>query len=873
MQRIQYFRPITIVIALGFILSNGIKAQQCDTLCGPNLAPNPNFEQTTVNCADTVSEMFTNYSQVTGWYGIACDTCPGNGSTPDYNNSLCNGPAQSINCGSGNGSIGYFSFAIMGSNAREYVQAQLTSPLAAGVEYCVSISARSNNGSIAYDRNDGLGLWFTNQMVDIDVQNGGQQFIGPGSIINATPQVENTAGNIIDTVCQTISGTFTATGTEQYVVIGNFRNDANTTSAGDCSFLCTGYIIIDDISIRTSCTNPSTPPTISLTASNDTLCEGECTPLNANVSGGTNPITITWDNGLPNGTGPHVVCPTITTTYTAIATDSVGLADTASITVVVNGTDTTNTSASICSGDSLFLAGAWQTSAGNYYDSLSNSNGCDSILVTALSVTPSDTAGFNYSANSFCLTDSDPTPTITGTTSGVFTIDNGGTINGATGEINLTASGIGTFTISYTTSGPCPDSSSITITIVNALDATITQVGPFCENDSALQLTAVNNGGIWSGTGITNTTNGTFDPSVAGPGSHVIGYTISGNCGDNDTVVIQVNPSDTANFTYSSNTFCDTDPNPIATISGTTGGSFSINNGGVINSTTGEVNLMASGLGSYTISYITTGSCPDSATFSLTITNCTTPTAAYSVSDSVICEGDCVTFTDQSTGATSYTWTFNGGSPATASNAGPHNVCFNGAGNYTIELIVTNSNGADTTTSTITVHPSPTVDAGPDVTIDLGQSVNLNASGSNGTYTWTPPTWLDCINCTSPVSTPDETITYTVIVVDSNGCSASDEVTIIVDFDYVIWVPNIFSPNGDGNNDIAYVRGKGVKDFTFVIYDRWGEKVFETSDLNIGWDGTFRGKAMNNAVFVYYLEATFLDGTETTKKGDITLIR
>ena len=122
-------------------------------------------------------------------------------------------------------------------------------------------------------------------------------------------------------------------------------------------------------------------------------------------------------------------------------------------------------------------------------------------------------------------------------------------------------------------------------------------------------------------------------------------------------------------------------------------------------------------------------------------------------------------------------------------------------------------------------------------------------------------------------STPDETITYTVTVVDSNGCTASDDVTVFVDFEYVIWVPNIFSPNGDGSNDVAYVRGVGVETLTFVIYDRWGEKVFETNDLNIGWDGTFRGKKMNNAVFVYYLEATFLNGASTTKKGDITLVR
>ena len=73
----------------------------------------------------------------------------------------------------------------------------------------------------------------------------------------------------------------------------------------------------------------------------------------------------------------------------------------------------------------------------------------------------------------------------------------------------------------------------------------------------------------------------------------------------------------------------------------------------------------------------------------------------------------------------------------------------------------------------------------------------------------------------------------------------------IVDYEFVIWVPNIFSPNGDGNNDVLYVRGKGVQDVLFKVYNRWGEKVFESTSLDDGWDGTIRGKDVNNAVFVY----------------------
>ena len=439
-----------------------------------------------------------------------------------------------------------------------------------------------------------------------------------------------------------------------------------------------------------------------------------------------------------------------------------------------------------------------------------------------------------------------------------------------------------------------------------------------------------------------------------------------GSCGDADTISIVVNAQDDATFSFSPTTFCSTDPNPTPTIIGTTGGAFTIDNSGVINATTGEVNISGSGIGFFNVTYITSGTCPDTLTFSISInnctlpqpvanfsasqtnicegdcinftdlstssasggitswswtftggtpatstqqnptntcyssagtytvslivtdangnddttitayiivTNCTTPTAAFSISDDEICVGNCINFTDMSTGATSWEWTFNGGTPSTSNQQNPTNICFNTDGIFTIELIASNTFGSDTITQTVTVHPNPIINAGSDVVIDLGDNTNLNATGSNGNYNWVPPTWLSCPTCPSTTSTPDETITYTVIVVDSNGCSASDQVTVFVEFENVIWVPNIFSPNGDGNNDVLYVRGKGIAQLNFFVYDRWGEKVFETTNLDQGWNGKFRGKEMNKAVFVYYLEATFIDGSKVTKKGDVTLIR
>ena len=656
-------------------------------------------------------------------------------------------------------------------------------------------------------------------------------------------------------------------------------------------------VAINDVRITTPIV---AGPTSNFSSSDSTLCEGDCINFTDLSTGGVtgwswqffgaatttssaqNPTNICY-----NTAGTYNVSLTVTD---GTNTDSLFMPNFITVTAPPTVTANVSPSNSVCSGTMVTLNGggaisySWTggvtngvafpaTTTNNYIVTGTDGNGCMDTASITITVIPKDTAAFTYPSGSYCLTDPDPLPTITGTTGGTFTIDNSGVINSGTGLIDITGSGLGAYVVTYITNGTCPDTATFNINIVSTTNATITQAGPFCENDPSVTLSAVDPGGNWTGTGITNATTGIFDPNTAGPGNHIITYTIIGSCGDVDSITIVVNPSDDASFNYTPSTFCDTDPNPLPAGIITAGGTFTIDNGGTINGATGEVNLTASGPGSFTITYITNGSCPDTSTFNITITTCATPNAGYTVSDSTICDGDCVTFTDNSTGATMWEWTFNGGTPATANTQGPHTICFNGPGIYNIELIASNSTGADTITSTIEVYANPIIDAGNDVTIDLGQSVTLNATGTNGNYTWTPPTWLDCPTCPSTLATPEETVTYTVTVVDSNGCSASDEVTIIVDFEYVIWVPNIFSPNGDGANDIAFVRGIGVESLNFVIYDRWGEKVFETTDLNIGWDGTFRGKKMNNAVFVYYLEATFKNGASTTKKGDITLIR
>jgi gliding motility-associated-like protein len=123
------------------------------------------------------------------------------------------------------------------------------------------------------------------------------------------------------------------------------------------------------------------------------------------------------------------------------------------------------------------------------------------------------------------------------------------------------------------------------------------------------------------------------------------------------------------------------------------------------------------------------------------------------------------------------------------------------------------------------------------------------------------------------IANPVKSTLYTVTGTDENGCVNSDTLTLEVQHNDVLYVPNVFSPNNDGENDVMYVRGTGFRSIYFTIYDRWGELVFETDDQSVGWDGTFRGKELDPAVFVYYVKAVFWDSKEIKQHGSITLVR
>lgn len=488
--------------------------------------------------------------------------------------------------------------------------------------------------------------------------------------------------------------------------------------------------------------------------------------------------------------------------------------------------------------------------------------GCDSIITTNVTMDALLDAGTNGSIT-FCTNSpsSDLFAELVGTP------DAGGTwspaMASASGVFNPAVDPAGTYT--YSVTGPCGTVSADIVVTVNPIpDPGTNGNTTVCSNDPTFNLFNLlggspDPGGVWSPALASG--SGNFNPSIDGSGTYT--YTITGPCGTfSSSVAVTVNPSQSAGFSYPTGIYCLSYSDPSPTISGTVGGTFTASGNGVVNPITGVIDISASGVGGFSVTYTTSGPCAASQVFDISIL---ADADATITAVDPLCENENPILLDAvSAGGT---WSGPGVDPLTGefdpsqANIGTNTIT------YTIGGVC-----GDVFSTTIDVIAIPMVSTINDTTIEYGQTIELTTLGSAPNYSWYPPTWLDCDNCQNPLATPEETIIYTVTN-SENGCSSFDNVVVTVTIVPSIFVPNIFSPNGDQHNDVLYVRGRGIKELNFIVYDRWGEKVFQTDDQNYGWDGYFRGQKMNPAVFVYYVEATFVDGESTVLKGDVTLIR
>jgi gliding motility-associated-like protein len=237
-------------------------------------------------------------------------------------------------------------------------------------------------------------------------------------------------------------------------------------------------------------------------------------------------------------------------------------------------------------------------------------------------------------------------------------------------------------------------------------------------------------------------------------------------------------------------------------------------------------------------------------------------------------------FTNTSVAGQTFIWDFGDGGTSGATN--PVHT-YNTAGAYTITLIALDPNTcnlADTISFNINVFNNPVSDFSfiPNPPVANVPSTFTNLSSADAVrFKWFFGDG-DSLLTTSRLNVIHQynasgTFTVCLVAINNAGCSDSTCRSVQTVVAAQVDVPNAFTPNSGDINSKVFVKGFGITKLTFIIWNRWGQKVFETNDKNVGWDGKYKGVLQPMDVYGYTLEAEFFDGKKTTKKGDITLIR
>ncbi len=809
-------------------------------------------------------------------------------------------------------------------------------------------------------------------------------------IVNPTPEAAIDADRT--TVCAGQSATLTATatgGTAPYTF--NWDNGLGTNSIQIVTpAQTTTYTVTvtdangcSDTAQITITVTP--PPTVEITASNDTICLGQSTTLTANVTGGNAPYIFEWDNNLPNGQ-TQMVSPTQTTTYrvTVTAADGCGSA-TAQITIVVNPIPAVAASANdstICAGDQVTLSAAgsggtapytfsWSGELGNgqtriafpedtttFTVTITDANGCTNTDAVTINVNPTPEATIDADRTSVCRGQS---ATLTASAEGgatpyTFNWSNG---LGTNPTQVVTPNQTTTYGVTITDANGCSGTDAITIVVT---EPPVVQISAdrttICQGDSAI-LTATVTGGfppyefIWSD-GIT-----TGSTLVVGPTqttNYMVTVTDAQGCSTaTDDITITVNPRPTVEVLPSDTIICVGEGvEIIAAVSGGTApytfnwdkgfeggivfptdttvysltvtdangckatGAATVNTFPIVSAEItadpagipvcpGEVVFLNAtalsgtgpfqfvwdnGLGEGANKQVTPA---QTTTYTVTVTDgngCTTtaqltvevtPVNATLPAETTLCEptnSSSLTVTNlDPTQQLSYNW-----SPANAIVSGINEATAvvnpTVASVFTVE--VENQYGCRDTlqASIIVINLRITAAVEPD-TIFQGEQAQLNVvTDCQGcTYSWTPTGVLNDPNIQNPIATPTETTTFSVTVT-LGQCTAEASVQLVVlqaicDPSHV-FLPNAFSPNGDGNNDIFRLRSNFLDqllEMELIVFNRWGQKMFETTNPLQGWDGKFNGEELPPDVYGYYLRVVCPNEEELIQKGNVTLLR
>ncbi|QTN38259.1 HYR domain-containing protein [Cryomorphaceae bacterium] len=629
-----------------------------------------------------------------------------------------------------------------------------------------------------------------------------------------------------------------------------------------------GSFLDNFIFVQAACSDPDVP---TVTFSPSTVCVGATATLNISGSlndatawhvytgscggtsvGSTTGSTITVSPGTPSttyyvrGEGGCVTagsCGSVTITPTAVDDASFSYSasnycvDASDPTPTITGT--TGGTFSSTSGLSLNTSsGAIDVSAstaGTYSVTYTTAGSCPANSTVSVTITALDNAAFSYGSSSYCKDASDPSPTITGVTGGTFSSTVGLSI-ASNGTIDVSASTAGTYTVTYTTAGTCPNSSTASVTINNLDDASFSYGSTsYCvdASDPTPTISGLTGGSFSSTVGLSlSSSTGAIDVSASTPGTYTVTYTTAGTCPNSSNTSVTINALDDASFSYGQSEYCSTGSDPTPTITGLTGGTFSSGVGLSIASGSGAIDLSASTPGTYTVTYTTSGTCPNSSSTTVT------------VADDVTAVCQAVTLQLNASGsATLTTGAVDNGSSATCGIASytlsqTAFSCSDLGGNEVTLTVTSNSGRTASCSTTITVvdNISPTA-------ICRNVTVQLDANG-NGSITTADVNNGSTDNCTIASYALSETSftcsdlgsnTVTLSVTDNSGNvgTCMTTVTVVDNISPTALCQNVtvqLDADGNGSITTADVNNGSTDNCTITGY-ALSETSFTCSDL------------------------------------------
>jgi gliding motility-associated-like protein len=637
----------------------------------------------------------------------------------------------------------------------------------------------------------------------------------------------------------------------------------------------------------------------------DVLCNGNNTgSATVNPTGGTTPYTYLWNpGGQTNATATGLTAGT----YTVTVADANGCNITLNVTITqptaLNATMATTTAhCNQPDGDATITVSGgvgpynyvWsngQTTAtatgltpATYTCVVTDANGCTlsstAIVPNAAGVAASIVTASNVTCNSLC--DGSAGALATG---GVAPYTYSWSTSPSQSTANATGLCAGTYTCLITDASGCFDTTIVVITQPQPLVIAPIVHPTICLGQSTT-LTAVVTGGTpsyaytWT-PGNFNASSVTVSPTSTT--TYTVTVTDINGCTSNaQTVVVTVNPP-LAVLTNGTTSICIGASTSIGAIaSGGNGGpyTYSWSPGGM---TTSNCTVSPTTTTTYTVT-VDDGCTNPLATSTVTITVNPLPVISFTTNPTPAsgCAPLCVDFTCTTPNSASCSWNFQVGT----SNNCTTNFCFTNAGQYDVTLTVVDNNGctnSQTTPSLVTVYPNPVADftMSPQPTTVMNGTIQFTDQ-STGANAWA---WAfgDVNNSSSNVQNPQFTYTdtgsfpVTLVVTSQYGCVDSITKYVRIDDDFSLYVPNAFTPNGDGKNDVFIPVGQLIdpNDYHLWIFDRWGNLIFNTDNINKGWDGTANGGTEIVQEDVYVWKIAFKDQTATQHSyvGHVSVIK